>query len=69
MALEDQENASRITPHSFRHYFVTKVVRATHNIKVAQDLARHENISTTEIYTHLVDQDLDEFYKQAIEDE
>ncbi|MCJ7624915.1 MAG: tyrosine-type recombinase/integrase [Anaerolineaceae bacterium] len=68
-ALADQENAARITPHSFRHYFVTKVVKATNNIKVAQDLARHENISTTEIYTHLVDQDLDEFYKQAIEDE
>lgn len=67
-ALADQEKAAHITPHSFRHYFVTKVVKATNNIKVAQDLARHESISTTEIYTHLVDQDLDEFYRQAIEE-
>ena len=68
-ALQDDEKARRITPHSFRHYFVTRVVKATNNIKVAQELARHENIATTEIYTHLIDQDLDAFYRQAIEDQ
>ena len=68
-ALQDEEKARKITPHSFRHYFVTRVVKATNNIKVAQELARHENIATTEIYTHLIDQDLDEYYNQAIEDE
>ncbi|MEM5776079.1 MAG: tyrosine-type recombinase/integrase, partial [Anaerolineaceae bacterium] len=67
-ALQDDEKARRVTPHSFRHYFVTRVVKATNNIKVAQELARHENIATTEIYTHLIDQDLDAFYKQAIEE-
>ena len=67
-ALQDEERASRITPHAFRHYFVTRVVKATNNIKVAQELARHENIATTEIYTHLVDQDLDDYYQQAIEE-
>ena len=66
-ALKDEERASRITPHSFRHYFVTKVVKTTQNIKAAQELARHEKIATTEIYTHLLDQDLDAYYDQAIE--
>jgi site-specific recombinase XerD len=69
LALQDEEKSRKITPHSFRHYFVTRVVTATNNIKVAQELARHENISTTEIYTHLVDQDLDAFYRQAIEED
>ena len=68
-ALQDEEKAQKVTPHSFRHYFVTRVVKATNNIKVAQELARHENIATTEIYTHLIDQDLDEYYQQAIEED
>jgi integrase/recombinase XerC len=29
----------KITPHSFRHYFVTTVLRATGNLKLAQELA------------------------------
>jgi len=68
-ALPDPESAAHITPHSFRHYFVTRVVKATSNIKVAQELARHENIATTEIYTHLMDEDLDQYYQQAIEED
>lgn len=66
-ALADEEKAARVTPHAFRHYFVTRVVKATSNIKAAQELARHESIATTEIYTHLLDQDLDAFYADAIE--
>ena len=67
-ALQDEEKAARITPHAFRHYFVTRVVKTTNNLKAAQELARHESITTTEIYTHLLDQDLDDYYHQAIED-
>lgn len=68
-ALQDEEKAARITPHAFRHYFVTRVVKTTNNIKAAQELARHESITTTEIYTHLLDQDLDDFYRQAVDEE
>jgi len=68
-ALQDEEKAARITPHTFRHYFVTRVVKATNNIKAAQELARHESITTTEIYTHLLDQDLDDFYRQAVDED
>jgi integrase/recombinase XerC len=41
--------ADTITSHSFRHYFVTIVLRASGNLKVAQALARHSNISTTSL--------------------
>ncbi|HRQ24812.1 MAG TPA: tyrosine-type recombinase/integrase, partial [Anaerolineales bacterium] len=38
-----KEMVGRITPHSFRHYFVTTVLRGTGNLKIAQELARHKN--------------------------
>ena len=59
--------AGTITPHSFRHYFVTIVLRASGNLKVAQSLARHSNISTTSLYAHLADEELDRVYWETFE--
>jgi site-specific recombinase XerD len=59
--------AGTITPHSFRHYFVTIVLRASGNLKVAQALARHSNISTTSLYAHLADDELDKVYWETFE--
>ncbi len=57
-----------ITPHSFRHYFVTRVLQASGNLKLAQELARHKNIAVTQRYAHLSDNELDEGYWNAIEE-
>lgn len=52
-----------ITPHSFRHYFVTTVLRGSGgNLKLAQELARHKNIQVTQRYAHLSDDELDRGY-------
>jgi site-specific recombinase XerD len=60
------EMVGQITPHSFRHYFVTIVLHATGgNIRVAQELARHSSIATTQRYTHLVSGELDEAYHET----
>jgi len=56
------EAKGRITPHSFRHYFVTTVLRASGNLKLAQELARHANISVTQRYAHISDDELDKGY-------
>lgn len=56
-----------ITPHSFRHYFVTVVLRASGNLKLAQELARHKNISVTQRYAHLSDDELDKGYYDIFE--
>ena len=56
-----------ITPHSFRHYFVTRVLKASGNLKLAQELARHKNIAVTQRYAHLSDDELDKGYWNAIE--
>ena len=63
-----QEAVGTITPHSFRHYFVTRVLKRTNNLKLAQSLARHRNIAVTQRYAHLADSELDEGYSRAIED-
>ncbi len=60
--------ASRITPHSFRHYFVTRVLQASGNLKLAQELARHKNITVTQRYAHLSNDELDKGYYEIFED-
>jgi integrase/recombinase XerC len=64
-----EEAAGTITPHSFRHYFVTMVLRGTGNLKIAQELARHASIAVTQRYTHLSDDELDRGYLAAIDRE
>lgn len=56
-----------ITPHSFRHYFVTAVLRGTGNLRYAQELARHKNIAVTQRYTHLTNDELDKAYYEVFE--
>lgn len=60
--------AGNITPHSFRHYFVTRILRASNNLKLAQSLARHSNIAVTQRYAHLSDNELDEGYWKVFEE-
>jgi site-specific recombinase XerD len=64
------DEASGITPHSFRHYFVTIVLRASGgNLKLAQELARHRSISVTQRYAHISDDELDRGYHEIFEGE
>jgi site-specific recombinase XerD len=61
------ESVGSITPHSFRHYFVTVVLRSSGNLKLAQELARHKNIAVTQRYAHLSDDELDKGYYDIFE--
>ncbi|MGZ6347473.1 MAG: tyrosine-type recombinase/integrase [Anaerolineales bacterium] len=65
-ALGDQAEG-HITPHSFRHYFVTTVLRASGNLKLAQELARHASIQVTQRYAHISDDELDKGYHEIFE--
>jgi integrase/recombinase XerC len=65
-ALGDVSSQS-ITPHSFRHYFVTTVLRASGNLKLAQELARHASIQVTQRYAHLSNDELDKGYYEIFE--
>jgi integrase/recombinase XerC len=62
-----EEAVGKITPHSFRHYFVTTILRGSGNLKLAQELARHSNIQVTQRYAHLSDDELDRGYHDIFE--
>lgn len=63
-----EDAVGTITPHSFRHYFVTTVLRGSGgNLKLAQELARHKNIAVTQRYAHLSDEELDQGYWDIFE--
>jgi len=47
-------------PHGLRHSFATHLYAATSDLLVVKRALGHRNISTTEIYTHLVDGALEE---------
>jgi integrase/recombinase XerC len=62
------EAVGTVTPHSFRHYFVTTVLHGSGgNLKLAQELARHKNIAVTQRYAHLSDDELDQGYWEIFE--
>ncbi len=56
-----------ITPHSFRHYYVTRVLQYSGNLKLAQSLARHTNIAITQRYAHINDDELDKGYNEIFD--
>jgi len=54
-----------IHPHLLRHSFASHILQSSHDLRAVQELLGHENISTTQIYTHLDHQHLTEIYDKS----
>lgn len=67
-ALGESDYDPSITCHKFRHFFINRVWDEKGDLKLAQEMGRHENIATTSKYTHLTDSKRDKAHAEIFDE-